>query len=456
MSSDSRHYLLLQGPHGPFYTQLTQALQHRGHSVVRVIFNSGDWAGSSALGSIGYRGAEKGFGAWVEALIQGKGITDVLVYGDCRSYHQQALTVARQLKCRTWVMEEGYIRPYWITVEPFGVNGNSLLPQRFKQWLAEHPTDYIDFKAPEHPRQVGRGMRGLVFWCHIYYIMRTVGHVAYPRYRSHRPVPYLVEAATWLKKLAKLALGRTKRADAVAEQLVTDNTPFFLVPMQLDADAQVRHHSPFNSMCEFLDVVMHSFVEHAPSDTTLVIKSHPLDSEVRNYERYTNRMSARLGISDRVVFLHGGAIPELVKVARGVITVNSTVGLQSIHHGCPTKVLGSSIYNHSNMTDPGKLEGFWKSPKAPDLHMYRLFRYFVLVDCQLNGNFYSIRGRAMLVEAVAGRLEAEQNVEDFEQAFSKGSPVILFSKASKAAKQPRYIEPGRPPAEQERPGATGR
>ncbi|MEX1213599.1 capsule biosynthesis protein [Saccharospirillum sp.] len=429
MPSDVRHYLLLQGPHGPFYTQLTHALQQRGHSVVRVIFNSGDWASSSAMDSIGYRGGEAGFGRWVEALIRRKGFTDLLVYGDCRSYHQQALIAARHLKCRTWVMEEGYIRPFWVTVEPFGVNGNSLLPQRFKQWLATYPTDSINLKAPESPRPVGRGMRGLVFWCHVYYMMRTIGHVTYPRYRSHRPVPYLIEAAAWLKKLAKLVSGRTKRADAVADALLTSKKPFFLVPMQLDADAQVRHHSPFNSMCEFLDGVMASFADNAPGDATLVIKSHPLDSEVRNYECYAKRMSARLGLSERMIFLHGGAIPDLVKRAKGVITVNSTVGLQSVHHGCPTKVMGRSIYSHSGMTDPARLDDFWTAPTAPDLGMYRLFRYFVLTDCQLNGNFYSIRGRAMLVETVAKRLEAEQDIERAGESVPPVTPIYSALKA---------------------------
>ena len=456
MSSEPRHYLLLQGPHGPFYTQLTHALQSRGHSVVRVIFNSGDWAGSSAFGSISYRGGVSDFGHWIETLINQSGITDVLLYGDCRFYHKRAIRAARRYQCRTWVMEEGYIRPFWVTLEPFGVNGHSLLPKRFKHWLATYPTTRIDLKAPESPRNVGRGMRGLVFWCHIYYIMRTLGHVAYPRYRSHRPVAYLLEAGTWLKKLAKLAIGRTRRADAAAEKLIAEGTPFFLVPMQLDADAQVHHHSPFNSMCEFLNVIMDSFADYAPSDATLVIKSHPLDSEVRNYERYAKKEAARLGIANRMVFLHGGAIPDLVKVARGVVTVNSTVGLQSVHHHCPTKVLGRSIYDHSGMTDPAKLEHFWNTPQKPDYVMYRLFRYFVLLTCQLNGNFYSIRGRAMLVEAVAERLEAEQDVDEFERTRLADPQVTQISDALKVAIRSAASEPAGSIEDQSRPAATGR
>ena len=415
-----RCFLLLQGPHGPFMSELSHELKRRGVRVLRVVFNSGDWWGGASFEAISYRGDADHFGDWIEQLMEKEQVTDLLLYGDCRYYHRQAIEHCRKQSRYVWVLEEGYIRPFWVTLEAQGVNGNSQLPKQFEQWLNYQQITPAELKAAEEHKPVGRGMRGLVIWCHVYYIMRTLGTLFYPRYRSHRPTSYLLESFTWLKKLAKIALGRTRRAEAVADKLAQGNTPFFLVPLQLDADAQVHCHSQYSNMEEFLQDIMRSFKKHAEPDTKLVIKSHPLDSEVRNYERYARFMAGQLGIGERVIFLHGGNLPALLKVAQGTVTVNSTVGLQSIHHGCPTKAMGNAIYDRKGLTAQCSLNDFWSWRSKPDQYRYRLFRYFLLTQCQLNGNFYSGRGRRLLIPQLATRLLSQRAL-----SLVTGRPVSL-------------------------------
>jgi capsular polysaccharide export protein len=73
-----------------------------------------------------------------------------------------------------------------------------------------------------------------------------------------------------------------------------------------------------------------------------------------------------LGISDRVHHLIEGDTPLLAQNARGVVVINSTVGLQALERGAPVKVLGAALYNRPGLTEQGSLDGFWNSTKAAD------------------------------------------------------------------------------------------
>lgn len=409
----TRVFLFLQGPHGPFFQQLTGALNDAGHQVVRVALNAGDWSLSRQPAQcLHYRGRLAKFQAWITGVIADCGVTDVLLYGDCRAYHQQVIALKHDFNLRIWVLEEGYLRPNWITLERDGVNAHSDLAQRFRAWLAHTDTRHLDLQAFEHSKPVGRTLRGLVFWCHIYYLKRFFGTLLYPCYRSHRPVSYLRETLAWLRKLTVRRLGRLRRSEQAVHSLLESPEPFYLIPLQLDADAQVIHHSNYANMGQFLDEVLVSFAQHAPKNSRLAIKVHPLDSEVVNYRRVLTQLAKRLGISSRVIFLETGAIPILLQHAAGVVTVNSTVGLQSIHHRCPTKVMGRAIYNQPELTAQCALDAFWQRLPKPKHRFYQSLRYFLLKDCQINGSFYSIRGRKVLIpELVERLLDAETRPE---------------------------------------------
>ena len=59
-------------------------------------------------------------------MMDRKGVTDLLVFGDWRLHHRQAVHIARLRGIRVWAFDEGYIRPDWIIMEEGGVNGRRL------------------------------------------------------------------------------------------------------------------------------------------------------------------------------------------------------------------------------------------------------------------------------------------------------------------------------------------
>ncbi len=72
------------------------------------------------------------------------------------------------------------------------------------------------------------------------------------------------------------------------------------------------------------------------SGRTVVLKEHP-SSRVK-YPDLARR------VSDRVIFANGNSTQELIEKADCVVTINSTVGLESILLAKPVLVLGEAFY----------------------------------------------------------------------------------------------------------------
>jgi capsular polysaccharide export protein len=175
-----------------------------------------------------------------------------------------------------------------------------------------------------------------------------------------------------------------------AELATTLAGRYFLVPLQVHNDAQVHVHSHFDSVDAFISHVVLSFAAHAPADTTLVIKHHPMDRGYHDYTRLLKRLARAHGIQDRVRYIHDQHLPTLLSHARGVVVINSTVGLSALHHGTPLKVCGDAIYDMNGLTYQGALDDFWyAAEKVPfNRELFARFQGYLIEHTQLNGSFY--------------------------------------------------------------------
>ena len=112
-----------------FFERLGQALIARGHAVHRVNFNGGDRAFWRLPGAVDFCGRPEEWPEFLDRLIVERAISDIILFGDCRPLHRAAIRVAEGRALRIHVVEEGYLRPDWITFEEGGVNGHSALPR---------------------------------------------------------------------------------------------------------------------------------------------------------------------------------------------------------------------------------------------------------------------------------------------------------------------------------------
>ncbi|MGU7771054.1 capsule biosynthesis protein [Burkholderia sp. MR1-5-21] len=395
-----RSFLVLQGTASLFFSRLCEALSGRGHAVCRVNFCGGDWLYGRGGDVIDFCGKSSDLPRWYADLVRQKGITDVLMFGDCREIHRHVHPISEQHGVRVHVFEEGYIRPHWITLERHGVNGRSLMPT--------NPADILQVHGRIPPAQpgvaTGYNLFERVFHDVAYRIANALLAWRFPRYRSHRPRNGLFEYAG-LAVRALLQGRHHRQAEAVTRELLDRGQPYYLFPLQLNSDAQIVVHSPFEGIRDAIDYVIRSFSRHAPQDATLLIKNHPLDTGMIEYRHFALSRAKEAGIGVRVRFIDSGHLPTLLEHACGVVVVNSTVGLSALHHERPLVALGTAIYNMPGLTWQGKLDDFWRNGKRPDMHLYHAFLDYVMHHTQINGDFYTRTGIEMAVAGAVERLD---------------------------------------------------
>ena len=412
-----RRCLFLQGPHGPFFKELGQKLAAQGDRVLRVNFNGGDWYDWHGPDTISFTGKQRDWAGFVARLYQNYLITDLFLYGDCRSLHRIAIDLAKRQNIKVHVFEEGYIRPNWITYEQDGVNGNSpLLAERDKLLLESVTAPAED--AFSNAEKVGPSTRWILRYCFHYYFYKSILHLKYRNYTIHRPYrPYqelLASLGTLLH--APLSLCRTWRR---RKNLFQSGHAFYLVCLQLDSDAQVRVHSNYLSMADFIGDVLRSFARYAPKNKFLVFKRHPHEPGLIPYETLVRLEAYSLGIRDRVRFLHTGSLPELIKASDGVVLMNSTVGTSSLHHGKPTVVLGKAIYDMPGLTWQDGLDRFWREAVAPDQRLYKVFRSMLFKEALIHGGFYSAKGRKLALQGVLSKIQENRTMPKRKQRSNK-------------------------------------
>ena len=400
MTGPDRGFLFLQGLASRFFEQLGRALAARGHRVRRVNFNGGDRAFWRLPGAVDFRGRAEEWPDFLDRLLDSERIGDVVLFGDCRPLHGAAIAVAQARGARVWVVEEGYLRPDWITFEQNGVNGHSSLP-RNPDWYRHEAARLPEWRAP--PAAPGtfrrRAAEDVLYWSSCVMAMQR-----FPHYRSHRPYHQMIEYAGWLRRLA-LKRGAERRARAAIAELAQCREPVFLFPLQLDCDYQMRRHSPFRAVHLAIEHVLASFAEHAPPAARLAVKLHPLDSGLYDWAAITRHVGVGLGIADRLAILDGGSLPELLLRARGVVTVNSTVGTLALAEGRPVIALGTAIYDMPGLTFQGELGAFWTEAGPPDPVLFDAFRRVLADRVLIPGSFFSRKGLKIAAEAAAGRLE---------------------------------------------------
>jgi len=396
-----RRILFLQGLASAFFRRLGVALEARGHTVHRINFNGGDKLFWRRPGAIDFRGTLEEWPAFLGELLESRRITDIVLFGDCRPLHRVAIKLAAHRGIPAHVFEEGYLRPSWITHEVGGVNAYSSLPRDPHWYRATAKTLPPWENLPSAPGNFLRRATEDV----LYNVATVALGWRFPGYRTHRPWHPFVEYAGWLAKFVRGPLTR-RRSDRLMRMAVGGREPFYLLPLQLDCDFQIREHSPFSGIERALDHIITSFARAAPRDTRLVIKEHPLDNGMTDWRRIAERIATARGVAARVVYLHHGDLAALLKRTRAVVTVNSTVGTLALGEGIPVIALGQAIYDFAGLTFQGALDDFWTRGTPADPSLVDAFRRVIGARTLVYGGFFSEQGLTAAVNGSIARLEA--------------------------------------------------
>lgn len=126
------------------------------------------------------------------------------------------------------------------------------------------------------------------------------------------------------------------RAGPAGERAVALPPRYVFVPFQLDADTQILEFSPWIANMRALHDLLVGLRDAAEAaQLVFVVKEHP-SSPVRYPDLH--------GRHPHILFANGNSTQALIEGAAGVITVNSTAGLEAALLGRPVLALGQAFY----------------------------------------------------------------------------------------------------------------
>ncbi len=453
-----RRFLIVTAPFGPFGRALAEQLAAEGASVARMLFNAGDAAYWRRSGAVPYTGDVRRWPARLAKLVEDQGLTDLIVFGEGGPYNQAVLSQAAKLKAsaearagrtgaaveaasaraagqvgpspsaadprtagagdpraqaesrraandsagapahplRIWVLENGYFRPDWITVEENGVNASSSLPRDRKAY--DPPIPEI---LPTRP--AGRILPHHVINISLYHVAQPLGRLVFRRYvYPYTQSPWL-QFVGHVRRYLSLAVRSKTRSDAA---VIRARGPFFLACLQREGDAQLLRYSHYADNTAFLAEVLTSFAKQADPETRLVIKNHPLDPGLVDLARMTHVLAVERGIADRVDFIDGGNLAALCRASSGMVVNNSSAALSALGFSTPVKVLGEAFFDIDGLTDQQSIDAFWTNPTPPDDALFNRFKAHVIARTQVNGNYHEPNALKPTARALARKFAA--------------------------------------------------
>lgn len=356
--SSPRRFLFLQGPVSPFFAEVGAGLRALGHGVRRINLNLGDRLFWHGPGTTDYRGRPADWPAFVTAFLAREAITDLVLLGEQRFYHQAAIAAARALGVTVAVTDFGYIRPDWLILEREGLGAGSLFPRDPAAIRALARTlPAIDF-APHYADSFPTLARNDVLYALLALLPWPFPH--YQRFGVHHPIPNYLGSGWQLLRRPR----HTRRAAALLERL--RGQELHLYAMQMDNDFSIRAYSPFDSNQDAMAAAVASFARGAAPGAQLVVKVHPLDPGLRDWPRRLAAMARAEGVAERVHFLAGALhMDEAICACRSVATVNSTLGFRALELGRPVLALGEALYRIPGLAWQGAPDAFWRQAPPP-------------------------------------------------------------------------------------------
>ncbi len=355
-------------------------MRELGATVTKVNFNGGDSLFYRDSSSVEYRGTADAWPAYLHMLVMQKSIRAILLFGQCRPMHEAALTLARDIGIAVIVFEEGYVRPWWITMEEGGVNHASHLADVVP---AELPT----YPQVQRPRQFRWAFTRMAWYSFLYFAAGVLSRRLYPHYEHHKPFR-LKEMFHWMLSGYRKHLYRSTEREIIAPLLDTYGPDFFLVPLQISTDSQIVHASNWKDNEAFIEATIRSFACNACATDLLVFKHHPLERGHADYGAAIDAGTNRYGVTGRVLYIHDGHVPSLLKRSKGVVTINSTVGLQALYHGVPVCVTGAAFYARPGIVEAVSMDTFWQESVEPNRKTFTRFYRYMMHTTQINASFY--------------------------------------------------------------------
>ena len=379
--------LFASAPFGSFFRVIAKDLTDRGHQVWRIAWDGGDLAATPSRHRIAFRRRGSEYDSFIRETIIKRHITAVVTYNDTGERNRAAIQIAKQLGLSHYIVEQGYLRPHWITFDRDGVNGHSTLPK---------DRDFYHGNGNGNGQKIPQAfpcrMRSQVVATMRHFAMSLALYPFMPFDTEYYGDSVFLQAAGYT---SEYVWRKTHDESKTVAQILArkgEGKKIFSVILQKPGDAQLRIHSSYGSNNPFLREVCEFFAEHAPADAILVVKQHPLDYGIEHTPDLFKCMLKDLNLEGRAYYLRKTSIDIVLDNADGFVLINSTTGVAAIQRGLPVKCCGKAIFDMEGLTCQGSLDAFWSAPPAPDMAAVNAFVEYLTKYSQVNGAIYAPKG----------------------------------------------------------------
>lgn len=404
-NKDCPRVVFLQGPVGNFFKRAQDYLNASGFEAWRVCFNAGDRLFAPRERVLNFSGTAESWRSWFSEILSENGFDAVVLFGAERLIHRVAAECAEAQGIPVLCLEEGYVRPGYVTMEFGGNNWRSPIAGKLP------PAEFNGTRQNGPKALASTSSFSAMAWSAFqYFTIRALISTPGERKLFHKQKRTLVsEGFYWFKNYyRKFAhVGRNYR---ISERLLEyHDKRYFIVPLQVHDDMQLgRAANAWNNQKLILKTIV-SFARNAPADHQLVFKIHPMERGHTRDRNFIRQVSALNNVKDRVHVLDGGSLGLLTRHSAGMVTINSTSGLSAIHHGVPLAVMGQAIYRHTDLAfcvqRGGDLDRFWSEGFVASPDVRQRYLSWIVHECLSSGDFYAKDGIEAAITSLRVKLE---------------------------------------------------
>lgn len=427
-SKSSSRVLLLQGPVGPFFRQLQNVLNKSGFDAWRICFTAGDRLYSHRDKRLMFSSGLSEWQSWLEQFLAYSRIDCIVLFGCERPVHRIAIEVAKRRNIPIISLEEGYIRPGFITVEQTGNN-------RFSPLAGGMPPNDFETTTPDKKQVSFSNSFAKMCWFGFTYYSSNILSSNSQRDTFHKRRSIVPEAFFWARNFARKILHQGRNYRIIEKLLEFNDKNYFLIPLQVSDDSQLKEAGNDWTNEKIIIAAISSFASKAPKGVRLVFKVHPLERGHSRYNRLIKSLSILHAVQDRVDVIDTGSLGLLVRHSIGMLTVNSTSGLSAIAHGIPLLVTGEAIYSKTDFAQTASnnedIDNFWHNVGFPDRNKCNQYLSWLRNNSLKAGDYYARDGIELaitgIIEKIYSVLVKPINLEEVrKQKITEKQRAILI------------------------------
>lgn len=323
---------------------------------------------------------------FIDQFIEKHKIDVICLFNGYHWIDQITKLLAKKRGLKTCFFEDGLFRPFTITCDPKGINANSSVPKDpiFYDALEGYDNDRLNqYLYKPQDLHYKNGIKENLLKVASVKAISMVGSLLriHPSFYAH---------ITFWQAIKYFLYKKIFQYRSPEELVIPEN--YLFLPFQVSRDTQILYNSEIiSTMEELLDHVFEAvqqYNEDFNKHMKIIVKEHPEDISRYNYKELKKRYKDQ----NEVIFVKKYDVKKLIRHAKAIVTINSTVGIEALAMSKPVITLGEAFYNIDGVAlhckDPKKLKGsIIKALNTPmNLNRIKRFIYYLRFHYQIEGS----------------------------------------------------------------------